>query len=148
MPEPLIDSSFKIYSAICPKHIWQVHLNIFKRNSQFGSIWPWTLKESNRYIVEYVLGKLLSIFWKNCQWVAQAYGGHILIKSVKETTGLFKEELMGSLIGSFNLLTAYSLTPSRPNWWVHWEFAHHLPTGSSVGKLFKNSQQTLNVPIR
>ena len=72
---------------------------LFKRNSQFGSIWPWTLKEPNGYVVEYVLSKSLGIFWKNSWWVAQAYGGHILIKFVKETTRLFQRRTHGFFDG-------------------------------------------------
>ena len=71
-------------------------------------------------------GYILKELWGFFQWVAQGYIG-----------GLFW--------GTFK---TYPLIPSRSKWWVHWEIAHHLPTRFSKGKLFKNSQQTLNVPTR
>jgi len=54
-------SSFKMYSEIYPKHTLWVRSKLFKRNSQFGSILPQTLKEPIEYMVGYSMGRLLGI---------------------------------------------------------------------------------------
>jgi len=99
MPEPLIESSFKKYPVICSTHTqphthWVLWEFMVKLNQIESFFWI-CLNEPARYI----LGKSLGIFWKNSQWVAQAYGGHILIKFVKETMRLFQIRTHGFFDG-------------------------------------------------
>ena len=74
-PEPHIESSFKMYPVMWSKCAQGVLFNAFTMNSQFGWISQQTLKEIIEYIVEYIVATSLGTFWKNSQWVTQAYTG-------------------------------------------------------------------------
>ena len=130
VPEPLIKTSFTKYPAICPyctqPYTQWVLWEFVVKLSQIESFFWKVLNEPTGY----VLGKSLSTFWKNSSWVAQFQSGYILNKIVKELWGFFQGVAQGYMSGLFwSKFKTYPVIPSRSKWWVHWEFAHHLPTG-------------------
>ena len=149
MPEPLIESSFIKYPSMWPQCAQWVLFKELTTNSQCGSILPQTLKELTEYMVEYIEIKLPGILWKNSQWVARVHSGHILIKIVKEPRGFIHKIPSGFFDGFFlNLISTYPPITLKSKWWVSCKRTLNLPTRQSVSKLFKNSQQTHNVPAR
>jgi len=126
VPTICLSHSLRVLSKITH---W-VRLKEPTTNSQLGSISPQTLNELIGYMAEYVVATLLGNFWKNSQWVAQAHGGHIENKIVKEPTGFFQRAADGFFDGFFqNTFTTYPLIPSRSKWWVSFKTTQHLPTG-------------------
>ena len=149
MPEPLIESSFIKYLAIwsqCtqPYTQWVLWEFVVKLNHIESLLWVlW--KEPTGHIVATLMG----ILWKNSQWVAQVHSGHILIKIVKEHRGFIHKIPSGFFDGFFlNLISTYPPITLKSKWWVSCKRTLNLPTRQSVSKLFKNSQQTHNVPAR
>jgi len=97
----------------------------------------------------HIVGIFLGILWKNSQRVAQVCCGYILIKIVKEPRGFIHKIPSGSFDGFFmNLISTYPPITLRSKWWVSFKRTLNLPAGQNVSKLFKNSQQTHNVPAR
>ena len=118
MPEPLIESSFKEYSKICPQYAqphtqWVYWEFLIKLDPIKSFLWIHWNKPSG-----YIVDIFWSILWKNSQWVAQAYFRHILIKFMKETPGFFLK--MSSMC---------PLIKMRSNWWAHFECILNAPTG-------------------
>ena len=147
MPEPLIESSFKKCSVMWSKCAQGVLFNVFTMNSQFGSISQQTLKEIIEYMVEYFMATSLGTFWKNSQWVAQAYTGYIVNKITKETRDFFHKVPSGNFGGHFyNVPSMYPLGTLWSNWWALCKRTQHVPTGWWLDTLFKKSQCNHNVP--
>ena len=101
MPEPFIVGSFKKYPSIWSKSTHWVYFNLIKENSQFGSIFPQTLKEPIGYMVGYIVVKLIGTFW---------------MKFSKSPLGSFKELPCGYFGGYFKKIpTPYPVGKSWVN---------------------------------
>ena len=77
--------------------------------------------------------------------MAQAHGGQVLIKIVKETPEFFHKVAHGQIDGFFQInFKTYPLGKLKSNGWVSFECDHNLPTGlieiKVVGKLINNLQ--------
>ena len=88
LPEPLIESSFTICSAIWPQHtqlhtLW-VYWGFFEKLNQTESFLWVNWKKLGEYVDEYIQSNLQ----KNSQWVAQVGSGHFLSKFMKELWGI------------------------------------------------------------
>ena len=71
-------------------------------NSQYGLVLPQTLKEPAKYMVGYILIKLMVTFWENLESLFKKYPLGNLMDSFEMNSGvLFKKYPVGTLVGTF-----------------------------------------------
>ena len=71
-------------------------------NSQYGPVLPQTHKEPVKYMVGYILIKLMGTFWKNLECVFKKYPLDNLMGSFEMNSGVsFKKYPVGTLVGTF-----------------------------------------------
>ena len=71
-------------------------------NSQYGPVLPQTHKEPAKYMVGYILIKLMGIFWKNSKRSFKKYLLGNLVGSFETNSGSsFKKYPLGTLVGTF-----------------------------------------------
>ena len=97
-------------------------------NSQYGPVLPETHKEPAKYMVGYILIKLMGTFWKNSERLFKKYPLGNLVGSFETNSGLlFKKYPLGTLVDTFQKNSPHTR-------WVM--------TGRIASKLTTNSQCT------